>query len=858
MDRGGWSAMLDGMGMATFTARRCVVGAAMALACCLVGLAPAGGETTKEALAKLPEQWRVWLEQEVYPIISAEQRKAFLALESEAQRQAFADRLWVLWGQQTGYGPGFRRMYEDRLVMCRSEFKNTTEDRARILLLHGPPDALMKTRCEELFQPLEFWSWEYIEGIGEGVVVVFVQPDGMGRSRLWNPFEGRQRLYTYEGWQQHLTATSRATQPELQCFDGDTIVRLIGAAEYWLKDPRTMARMDHLESFEKASRESSSARFMEFSALLDDNAEPLDFAVSEEGRGMRGGKVKMGFTIRLPSEGLGRAEVGAVEVVQLDVVGEISHEAQMVDRFRYLFTVPSAGTELALLLERAVRPGAYDLRLKVEDTHSKKGGVKEVRFAAAPTAAVAPPAPAQAPAAAAVAAALPADNVPTPMLLLVGPDGESVSGLQRFEALARPDVAKVVFWVDDHEVLTKNRPPFEADLDLGPLPRLTTVAGVAYDAGGRELDRKELTLNVGRERFFVRLRPLAAGEAEKGKVRVAADLNTPSDAPLDRLELYFNERLLATLFQPPYEAWVGLDRSDSFGYLRAVAYLADGSQAEDIEFVNAPRFGEVVDVTAVELPVTVLDRSGKPVEDIRPEELRVVEDGVEQKLSEVTLHRDLPVRLGIVVDTSGSMELTLPAVQKVVMGFLKGILRPRDRAFVASFSDRVDLLSGFEADFQVLENALLALYADRSTALYDAVISGLFQFSGARGRKAMVVISDGEDNASKHTYEDALKFAQRSGVTLYTIGIDLPATKVMVRYQLKHLAETTGGRGFLIRHDSELDEVYETIDRELRSQYLLAYTSSSERPPGELREVKVEVARSGVRVRTIAGYYPGG
>jgi VWFA-related protein len=341
-------------------------------------------------------------------------------------------------------------------------------------------------------------------------------------------------------------------------------------------------------------------------------------------------------------------------------------------------------------------------------------------------------------------------------------------------------------------------------------------------------------------------------------VRVAAEVNVPSDAELGQVEIYWNDELLATIAEPPFEAWVALKGGGDFGYLRAVATTADGRVAEDLQFVNAPEFGSVVEVTAVELPVTVFDKDDKPVEDLVQEDFRVVEDGVAQQISACSLHRDLPVRLGIVVDTSGSMEATLPTVQRVVMGFLRNLLRPQDRAFIETFSDRPDLLAPFTADFATLENALLALYADRETAFYDSVIMGLFQFSGVRGRKAMVVLTDGEDNASKHDFDSAVGYAQRAGVAIYTIGIDLPATKVVPRWQLSKLAEVTGGQAYFVASDADLEKIYSEIDRELRTQYLLAYTSSSERPPDQLRKVEVELVQKKYKVRTISGYYPGG
>ena len=210
------------------------------------------------------------------------------------------------------------------------------------------------------------------------------------------------------------------------------------------------------------------------------------------------------------------------------------------------------------------------------------------------------------------------------------------------------------------------------------------------------------------------------------------------------------------------------------------------------------------------------------------------------------------------IDTSGSMTETLPTVQRVVMGFLRDLLRPRDRAFIETFSDRPDILAGFTANFTIIENALLALYADRATALYDAVIMGLFQFSGVTGRRAMIVLSDGDDTASDNDFSDALGYAQRMGVTIYTIGIDIPTTKVATRWQTSKLASATGGRAFFVSEKSELGVIYDEINRELRTQYLIAFTSNSERPPDELRKIKVEVDRKKVKVRTIAGYYPVG
>lgn len=818
------------------------------------------GESTRELVKALPQPWWVWIEEEVYPLITKKQKAAFVRLETEAQRRVFADRLWVLWGRQTGFGSAFRWMYEDRLAMVRTEFDTTTSARARVLLIHGPPPLRLVVRCSDVFNPMEIWGWPYLENIGEGPVVVFYQKGGLGRWELWEGFGGRSVLYSSMG-SFSVTAGSGAAgpwdRPEYRCPDGDSIVRLIRTAEMWLQDPRFLHAMyEYRPSERNEAAESAPARFMDFSAIADKDAVPMDVTLASESRSMRGGLVRVGFDIELPAEVLGTTAVGDVNVVQLDIIGEIARDVAMVDRFRYLYSVPAAAESIGLDLERWLRPGDYVLRLKVEDAHSEREAIVDFPFSAEVVEQVEEEDRDElAEIMLGIESGGPEDQ---PVLTLLGPPGEAVAGVRRFEAVTRPEVQRVTFLLDEKKVLTKNRPPFDIALDLGPLPRLTRVTAIAFDAEGFELAREGLSLNVGRERFFVRIQPQGPDDMRGSDVRVVVEVNVPGDRMLESLELFWNDDLLADLSTAPHEAWVTVDRSAQFGLLRTVASLDDGSVAEDIQFVNAPDFGSVVDVTSVDLPVTVLGRNGQPIRGLTVDDFTVYEDKVEQTISHLSEHRNLPVRMGIVIDTSGSMAETLPTVQRVVMGFLRDLLRPRDRAFIEIFSDRPELLAPFTADFGTLEHALLALFPDRATALYDSVIMGLFQYSGVRGRRAMVLLTDGEDTASTNAFEDALAYARRTGVTIYAIGVDLPTTKVVTRFQLKRLCSVTGGRAFFVSEASDLDSIYAEIDRELRSQYLLAYTSTSNKPSDELRKIEVKVGGGErARVRSMTGYYPG-
>lgn len=834
------------------------------IALALVGLIVATTvlAVSEHALIKgLPERWKVWLEEEIYPLITSEQRKAFLKLVTDAERQAFAEQMWTVWAGENEVGPAFRRIYEDRVQDARELFDNTIEDRSRVFLLHGASDVRTKVDCDTVFNPMEIWQWGRLPGLGRDVVVIFYKPYGLGQFRLWDPtIDGRNALYTTQGinqldsWRTGPSSQYRLARPEYRCSAEVDILRVMEMAAYWMNDLKTKQAMQHVPLPPgSGGNESVSQRFLEFSTVAPEGAQAFEFDFTATVGTRRGGKVAVSFAGTVPRVGLTSSKIGKVEVVKLDVTGLVSREGGMVDRFRYAFTFPAASSEFPIVIERELRPGVYTIRIKVADENSNRAAVKEhdVKVEA-------PELPA--PSAAEVAGNEAVDKVAKAQeatLLLRGPEGDGVSGVHRFAALTGPAVSRVDFLLDNRLILGKNKPPFEVDLDLGPVPRLAAVVAVAFDAGGKEIDRKQVDLNVGRERFFVRLQPISAADRQGSKVRAVVTVNVPTDRTLKRVDLFWNEGLALSLYAPPFIAWLPVTDDGSIGYLRALAVLSDGGEAEDVRFVNAPQFLTGLQVQTVELPVTVLDKRGKPVEGMRQGDFEVSEDGRPQKISHFSLQQELPIRLGLVLDTSGSMEKTLPEVQRVVSGFLKDLLRPKDRAFVVAFSDRPQLLEGFSADFPALERALIALRAAYGTALYDSTVFGLFQFSGVRGRKALILLTDGEDNASRMDYDKTLDYARRSGVTIFTIGIDLPVTKVGIRSQLTRLARTTGGDAFFLPRGASLDPVVGQINRELRSQYLLAYTSDSEAASDLFRKIALKVKRPGVEVRTLAGYYPG-
>ena len=289
-------------------------------------------------------------------------------------------------------------------------------------------------------------------------------------------------------------------------------------------------------------------------------------------------------------------------------------------------------------------------------------------------------------------------------------------------------------------------------------------------------------------------------------------------------------------------------------YVRAVAYLHSGAVAEDVAFLNAPPERATVNVDLVELYTSANDRRGKPVADLTPADFRVREDGRPQELLRCEFVENLPIHAAVLLDTSSSMVEELEQAVAAASRFFEQLLTPRDRAAVISFADRPQLRVPFTHDPAVLAGGLARLDADGETALYDSVVYSLWYFSGIRGKRVLVLLSDGEDVKSRYGFEEVLEFARRSGVAVYAIGLGLSTTAQVARMNLQRLATETGGTAFFVERSGGFDAVYRSIERELRSQYLLAYQSDGSGTG--YRKVAVEVKRPGVSVTTVKGYYP--
>jgi VWFA-related protein len=288
-------------------------------------------------------------------------------------------------------------------------------------------------------------------------------------------------------------------------------------------------------------------------------------------------------------------------------------------------------------------------------------------------------------------------------------------------------------------------------------------------------------------------------------------------------------------------------------------------------------------VNLVDVLFTVLNRRNKLVPDLQKEDFKVFDEKSPQEIRYFSKQTDLPLRIGMLVDTSNSIRDRIKFEQDASINFLFSVLRRgRDEAFVMTFDDEPQIVQAFTSDAGLLRDQILQTRAGGGTAVYDAIYSAcqneLSHPPRPPGdqpdivRRVMILISDGDDNLSTHTRSEAIEMAQRTSVVIYTIStstqwIQLSQTdpnKLADRKShltegdkiLQDLAEETGGRAFFPYHVDDLDQSFQDIGDELRNEYSIAYMPTNYVLDGRYHRIRIEVPEhKGYQVRARRGYF---
>jgi Ca-activated chloride channel homolog len=266
---------------------------------------------------------------------------------------------------------------------------------------------------------------------------------------------------------------------------------------------------------------------------------------------------------------------------------------------------------------------------------------------------------------------------------------------------------------------------------------------------------------------------------------------------------------------------------------------------------NDKDFSLKVETVEVQLPVSVLDKEGRPVDGLKQENFQVFEDKVLQTIKTFR-HEDIPLSLGLVIDNSGSMRNKRERVNSAALAFVRES-NPDDETFIVNFDDSAYLEQDFTGSIGDLVDALDNIDARGETALYDAIyLSSDHLKEGKKEKKIILLITDGEDNVSKYKIEKVLDTLRQSKVTLYAIGlleedddrggIFRKSPSKRAKEELIKFAEITGGQAFFPKNLDEVEDLTKRIAHDIRNHYTISYTPTNDKLDGSYREISVKVA----------------
>ena len=278
-------------------------------------------------------------------------------------------------------------------------------------------------------------------------------------------------------------------------------------------------------------------------------------------------------------------------------------------------------------------------------------------------------------------------------------------------------------------------------------------------------------------------------------------------------------------------------------------------------------------VSLVNLFVTVRDKNKRIATDLKQDDFKVAEDGQDQKIAFFSKEVTLPITLGLLLDTSGSEQYMLGAIQQGAQSFLNRVMRKGDEAMVMTFDLDVDLLADFTDDRSQLDRAInraqintgggggvvtpgtIPVSGSKGTNFYDALYLACNEkLATEAGRKAIVVLTDAEDNGSKVRVEEAIEAAQRTDTVVHILLVYDPHYGANSGVA-KKITDETGGRMIVVNNEKHLQEAFDQISEELRSQYTLGYYPTNSARDGKFRKIKIDVDNKDYKVLARKGYY---
>jgi VWFA-related protein len=446
-----------------------------------------------------------------------------------------------------------------------------------------------------------------------------------------------------------------------------------------------------------------------------------------------------------------------------------------------------------------------------------------------------------------------APQPPRAAVQLLQPEGIALKGELKIRTVAsHKRIDRVVFFLDDEMVAETTRSPYAAVIDLGPRVEPHEVTVAAFSKSGRKLGEDSMQLNIALEPPIVTIERLEYS-SESSQLSISAKASTPAGLDPEKVEIFFNNRSMATFDGPPIDTVLPVGDLQPTDVVKVLAHYPNGDKAEAAEVPGAAGIGETMDVNLVELLAMVTPRNGQTQIELEQTDFRIHQQGTQVAIDHFSRWEEVSLTLGLVLDTSDSMQEILDDAREAGERFFSNALSEGDKAFVVDFNNLPRLARQATSDSRELRQSLSGLEAGGDTALYDAIVFALQQFETSEGRRALVIVTDGEDSASFYEPAECVRQAKLLGVPVYLIILGPPPDPRRHPSLLRNLviADRSGGEVYFISDLDDLSQIYDQIVRALRQQYFLAFNTGHTLSPEELDAIEVEVVPKGVSVRTL-------
>ena len=797
---------------------------ALAAALLCLSAPPAGAQPTpgRPTGPRLTDFWVRWGD-DLAPLMTAEERAAFFALESNVERESFARAFWHGRGERAAERWGRNREDARRLSL-------ESASRRAALLLGKPSRTETFPRCGGL-RRVEAWHWEEaaltLQGASEpaAAVLVLVRATSFDKRSLAPWLPGDLEALTYPPRLHDELDAALAYAASSPCWKEGEVDRLREVLERAASfdDLRRLvpwpeAKAVWLEAWRQRPAASGAAEADEWpDARLE-----VSFPGGFNDRTIVTGR------LAVRARRLGRLGPGQL-FDRVTITGDVYRGARLVDTFQVVHHVAGApaGREVSLEFHRRLRPGEHTLELRAVDRLGLPLIAARTELEVPTATAPAPPPPGR-------AFGYSHLTRPDVIVLTTFPGVELLPASSRGGGRIRlhagttgGPIDAVEFRLDGGVVAVDHDPPYSVEIDSRSGRQLAEA--IALDPEKRPLAHHRRWLEPEERAFHA-----SFGERQGDEVPVT--LSLPAGAEVERVECLRGRETTATLTGPPWRCPLPERFAARADYLTVRVTLVGGDTAEGVLFVGSG-----------------VDRQGRPAAGLEAADFRLRDAAGELRIETMEALADLPLSVSLLMDVSSSMGRDVRLVAASAQRFFEQILEPGDLAALGAFNHDLHHLSPFTGDTGRLRHASALLRSGGSTRLHDAIVHALFQFAGLGSRRALVVLSDGEDVGSDYPFEQVLDEAVRSGVAVYPVF--LGTADEATRGDLQRLARRTGGRWFSVKDAAQLDGVLRRIADELRAQYLLVFRPRRGARDVAFRELAVEILRPGLEARDVHGHY---